>query len=54
MTMQNYSIEEIKVLNEIINNAIGLPIESQNLLLMLAKGMAYTRDSLIKQFGLDN
>ena len=43
------SIEEIKVLDEIIDNAMELPLESQNLLLILAKGMAYTRSCVTKQ-----
>lgn len=44
------SIEKIKVLDEIIDNAMELPLESQNLLLILAKGMAYTRNCVTKQF----
>lgn len=34
------------LLNEIIDNAAELPLESQNLLLMMAKAMAYTRRRL--------
>lgn len=46
MTTQNSSIKQIKILDEIIDNAIGLPIESQDLLLMIAKAMRYTRDCI--------
>lgn len=49
MTEKNSTVGKEKVLEEIICNASGLSLESQNLLLILAKGMAYTRDCLIKQ-----
>lgn len=49
--MKSYTnnIEKIKVLNEIIENAKELPLESQNLILMIAKGMSYTKEYLEKQ-----
>lgn len=34
---------------KIIDNAVGLPLESQKLLLMMAKSMKYTRDCIIQQ-----
>lgn len=49
MKEKDDSVQQVKILNELIENAMGLPIESQNLLLILAKGMAYTRDCLVKQ-----
>ena len=47
--MQTGSVEKVKVLDEIINNAIGLPLESQDWLLMMAKSMRYTRDCVVRQ-----
>ncbi len=47
--MQTGSVERVKVLDEIINNAIGLPLESQDWLLMMAKSMRYTRDCVVRQ-----
>ena len=49
MKEEDDSVQQVKILNELIENAMELPIESQNLLLILAKGMAYTRDCLVKQ-----
>lgn len=37
------------MLDEIIENAIGLPIESQGMLLMMAKAMKYTREYMLRQ-----
>ena len=37
------------MLDEIIDNAIELPVESQDLLLMMAKAMRYTRECVIRQ-----
>ncbi len=39
--------QQESILNEIIDNAAGLPVESQDLLLMIAKAMRYTRNSII-------
>lgn len=47
MTTQKNSVKKISMLNEIIDNAVELPLESQNLLLMMAKSMKYTRDCMI-------
>lgn len=49
MAVQMKSVDRIATLNEIIDNAIELPLESQNLLLMMAKSMKYTRDCMTKQ-----
>lgn len=49
LTKQNISVQEIKILDEIVNNAIGLPVESQNLLLLMAKGMSYTKKCLLEE-----
>lgn len=38
-----------KVLEEIIDNASELPVESQDLLLMMAKAMRHTRNCVIRQ-----
>lgn len=38
-----------KTLNEIIDNASELPIECQDLLLSIAKGMAFTKLCLLNQ-----
>lgn len=37
------------IVNEIINNAVELPLEGQKLILMVAKSMKYTRDNMIRQ-----
>ncbi len=49
MTTQISSTQQVKVLDEIIDNAIELPVESQDLLLMMAKAMRYTRECVIRQ-----
>lgn len=43
------SIKKVEILNEIIERAIELPLESQNLLLFMAKAMQYTRNCFINQ-----
>ena len=48
MSMQTNSTKKVKILDEIINNATGLPLESQDLLLMMAKAMRYTRDCIYR------
>lgn len=48
LTTQNSSIQQIKVLDELIDNAIGLPLGSQDLLLMMAKAMRCTRDCMAR------
>lgn len=47
--MNTLDSQQTDILDELIDNASGLPVESQNLLLLLAKSMAYTRDCLTKQ-----
>lgn len=49
--MQRGPAPQGEVLRELMENAVGLPLESQKLLLILAKGMAYTRDCLTRQGG---
>lgn len=39
---------QMEILDELIDNATGLPLESQELLLMMARGMAYTRECMGK------
>lgn len=41
--MKKNSHDKNSILDEILENATELPVESQNLLLILAKGMAFTR-----------
>ena len=40
---------QTELANEIIDNAILLPVESQELLLMMAKAMHYTRKCVLRQ-----
>lgn len=47
MTLEINSTNQTRVLDEIIDNAAGLPVESQNLLLTVAKAMRYTRKSIM-------
>lgn len=49
MTTQNTTVQQVKVLDELIDNAIGLPVGSQDLLLMMAKAMRHTRDCMTQQ-----
>lgn len=42
------------IVEEIIDNATELPMEEQSQLLMLAKGMAYTRNCIMKQGVVDD
>lgn len=49
MITETSSTQRGKVLDEIIENAIGLPIESQGMLLMMAKAMKYTREYMLRQ-----
>ena len=43
------SDREKSLLNELIDGAAELPLESQRLLLILAQSMAYTRDCIAKE-----
>ena len=45
---QSTIVHQGKVLDELIDNAIGLPVGSQDLLLMMAKAMRYTRNCLLR------
>lgn len=51
MKTQNNSDSQANLLEKILDNAIELPLESQNSLLMLAKGMAFTHECLTKREG---
>lgn len=53
MITPNSSIQQGKVIDEIIENAIELPVESQDLLLMMAKAMRYTRDCVLRQSSVE-
>lgn len=53
MAMQLNSVNKVSVLDEIIDNAVELPIEGQDFLLMIAKSMRYTRDCVIRQIEAD-
>lgn len=44
LTMQTGANGQKNVVDEIIDNAIELPLENQEILLMMAKAMQYTRD----------
>lgn len=43
------SDRQIKTADEIIDNAMGLSLENQELLLMMAKAMQYTRNCISRQ-----
>jgi len=49
MSRCNDAVTKTKTLNEIIDNASALPIECQDWLLSIAKGMAFTRYCLLNQ-----
>lgn len=51
--MQNASGRNAKVMDEIITNAAGFPIESQYMILMMAKAMKYTRDCVMRQLSAE-
>lgn len=53
LAMQLNSVNKVSVLDEIIDNAVELPIEGQDFLLMIAKSMRYTRDCVIRQIEAD-
>ena len=48
MKAQSTAVQQTKVLDELIDNAIGLPVGSQDLLLMMAKAMRHTRNCLMQ------
>jgi len=45
---QSTTVQQVKILDELIDNAVGLPVESQDLLLMMAKAMRHTRNCLMQ------
>lgn len=49
MTMQTESVSKVAIVNEIINNAVELPLEGQNVVLLIAKSMKYTRECMMRQ-----
>ena len=49
MSVCKYTAEQAEILEAILNGAKELPVEGQNLLLMIAKGMAFSRDCLMKR-----
>lgn len=49
MEKQDGAIRQTKILDDIIDNAITLPVESQDLLLMMAKAMRHTRNCIMRQ-----
>ena len=50
LTKEKNLTEQENVLNEIIENAIGLPPDNQEVLLMIAKAMKYTRECIIREY----
>lgn len=53
MAMKNVSKENTKIVDEIIGNAVGFPIESQYMILMMAKAMRYTRNCVMRQLAAE-
>ncbi len=49
MTLQTSSANKMAIVNEIINNAVELPLEGQNVILLIAKSMKYTRECMMRQ-----
>ena len=49
MAAQDGSVKQTKILDDLIDNAVGLPIDSQNLLLMMAKAMRFTRECMTQK-----
>lgn len=49
MTTQTGSTNKAALVNEIINNAGELPLEGQNVVLLIAKSMKYTRECVMRQ-----
>lgn len=49
MTLQTNSANKVSIVNEIINNAVELPLEGQNVVLLIAKSMKYTRECMTRQ-----
>lgn len=49
MAVQTSSANKAAIANEIINNAVDLPLEGQKVILMIAKSMKYTRECVSRQ-----
>jgi hypothetical protein len=49
MNTPNEEVVSIRILNELVACTSGLPAECQELLLAIAKGMAFTRDCINKR-----
>lgn len=49
MAVQTSSANKAAIINEIIDNAVELPLESQNVVLLIAKSMKYTRECVMRQ-----
>ena len=49
MTVHQGSKQQTKIADEIIDNAVELPLENQEILLMMAKAMQYTHNSVLRQ-----
>lgn len=49
LSTHSHSDGQTQIADEIIDNAIELPVENQELLLMMAKAMQYTRKCVLRQ-----
>lgn len=49
LTKEKNSVDQGKVLDEIINNATGLPPDGLEIILLIAKSMKYTRECMMKE-----
>lgn len=49
MAVQTSPANKAAIVNEIIDNAVELPLESQNVVLLIAKSMKYTRECVMRQ-----
>lgn len=53
LTRDTGSLEQGKALDDIIENAIGLPLDNQEVLLLIAKSMKYTRECIMNECNSD-
>lgn len=49
-----YSTKKDLVIDEIISNATELPLEKQEMLLVIAKAMQYTKNSIMRENATDD
>lgn len=49
LTKEKDSVDQGKVLDQIINNATGLPPDNLEVILLIAKSMKYTRERMMKE-----